>query len=162
MQINGKNEERGERRGWASVNFLPNLFLGASQPAPHVALDLEKNTTDCLQSTSSSSLCFSQHLLLFLFFLSADEDVTLAGFKEKFKTYVIVDSSGVNMWMSPASFKSSCDMVIRFYPFDRQTCHLTFGSLTFDNRLLKMTNKDDSHSTSGWNEKKLVLILMYR
>ena len=98
----------------------------------------------------------------FLIFLSADEDVTLAGFKEKFKTYVIVDSSGVNMWMSPASFKSSCDMVIRFYPFDRQTCHLTFGSLTFDNRLLKMMNKDDSHSTSGWNEKKLVLILMYR
>ena len=98
----------------------------------------------------------------FPIFLSADEDVTLAGFKEKFKTYVIVDSSGVNMWMSPASFKSSCDMVIRFYPFDRQTCHLTFGSLTFDNRLLKMMNKDDSHSTSGWNEKKLVLILMYR
>ena len=98
----------------------------------------------------------------FLIFLSADEDVTLAGFKEKFKTYVIVDSSGVNMWMSPASFKSSCDMVIRFYPFDRQTCHLTFGSLTFDNRLLKMMNKDDSHSTSGWTEKKLVLILMYR
>ena len=143
------------------VDFPPSLFLAASQPATRVALDPKKKKrlftvyfiiVSLLLPTSSP----------FLTVLSADEDVTLAGFKEKFKTYVIVDSSGVNMWMSPASFKSSCDMEIRFYPFDRQTCHLTFGSLTFDNRLLKMMNKDDSHSTSGWTEKKLVLILMYR
>lgn len=152
---------RGEPIGWASVDIPPSLLLAASQPAPRVALDPKKNKrlltvyfiiVSLILPTSSP----------FLIFLSADEDVTLAGFKEKFKTYVIVDSSGVNMWMSPASFKSSCDMVIRFYPFDRQTCHLTFGSLTFDNRLLKMVNKDDSHSTSGWTKKKLVLILMYR
>ena len=161
MQINGKNEERGERGGWASVDFPPSSFRAALQPAPHVALD-PKKMRDCSQSTSSSVSPILPTSSPFLIFLSADEDVTLAGFKEKFKTYVIVDSSGVNMWMSPASFKSSCDMVIRFYPFDRQTCHLTFGSLTFDNRLLKMMNKDDSHSTSGWTEKKLVFILKYR
>ena len=134
MQINGKSKERGEIG-----------IRSAFGPA-------------------RSSRIRNQRLMhaLGLIFLSADEDVTLAGFKEKFKTYVIVDSNGVNMWMSPASFKSSCDMVIRFYPFDRQTCHLTFGSLTFDNRLLKMMNKDNTHSTSGWTEKKLVFILMYR
>ena len=57
---------REERLGFGQ--FSAQLVPWASQPAPHVALDLEKNTTDCLQSTSSSSLCFSQHLLLFLFF----------------------------------------------------------------------------------------------
>ena len=143
--------------GRFSAQLVPCVFAACSS-----CCSRSKEKYNRLLSTSSSSLCLSQHLPLFLFFLSADEDVTLAGFKEKFKTYVIVDSSGVNMWMSPASFKSSCDMVIRFYPFDRQTCHLTFGSLTFDNRLLKMMNKDDSHSKSGWNEKKLVSILMYR
>ena len=127
-------------------------FTGTPGPPPSYAPAVYFIIVSLILPTSSP----------FLIFLSADEDVTLAGFKEKFKTYVIVDSSGVNMWMSPASFKSSCDMVIRFYPFDRQTCHLTFGSLTFDSRLLKMMNKDDSHSTSGWTEKKLVLILMYR
>lgn len=75
--------------------------------------------------------------------------MTLSGFKEKFKTYVTVDSDGVNMWMSPATFKSSCDMVIRFYPFDSQNCELTFGSWTFDNRLLKMISRDEKHSKSG-------------
>jgi len=82
--------------------------------------------------------------------ISADEDVTLAGFKEKFKTYVIVDSSGVNKWMSPATFKSSCDMVVTFYPFDKQRCEMTFGSWTFDNRLLTMVSKSSKHTHAGW------------
>ena len=82
--------------------------------------------------------------------ISADDDVKLAGFKEKFKTYVIVDSSGVNTWMSPATFKSSCDMMVTFYPFDKQRCEMTFGSWTFDNRLLKMVSKSNKHTHAGW------------
>lgn len=82
--------------------------------------------------------------------ISADEDVTLSGFKEKFKTYVIVDSSGGNKWMSPATFKSSCDMLVTYYPFDKQSCEMTFGSWTFDNRLLKMVSKSNKHSHAGW------------
>ena len=83
-------------------------------------------------------------------YISADEDVTLSGFKEKFKTYVIVDSAGMNKWMSPATFKSSCDMKVTFYPFDKQSCEMTFGSWTFDNRLLKMVRKSNKHSQTGW------------
>ena len=82
-------------------------------------------------------------------YISADEDVTLSGFQEKFKTFVIVDSSGVNKWMSPATFKSSCDMLVTFYPFDKQRCEMTFGSWTFDNRLLKMVSKSKKHTHAG-------------
>ena len=81
--------------------------------------------------------------------ISADEDVTLSGFKEKFKTFVIVDSDGMNKWMSPATFKSSCDMMVTFYPFDKQHCQMTFGSWTFDNRLLKMISSSSKYSHTG-------------
>ena len=91
-------------------------------------------------------------------FLSADEGVTMAGFTEKFKTYVVVNSEGVNMWMSPATFKSSCDMVIRMYPFDTQNCKLTFGSWTFDSRLLKIITRDKKHSKSGRNTNSILHI----
>ena len=86
-----------------------------------------------------------------LLFSSADEGVTLSGFTEKFKTNVIVSSDGVNIWMSPATFKSSCDMAVRFYPFDRQNCEMTFGSWTFDSRLVKMVSRDKEHTKSGWS-----------
>ena len=90
---------------------------------------------------------------MFSFFLplSADEDVALSGFKEKFKTYVIVDSKGLNKWMSPATFKSSCDMAVRYYPFDKQKCEMTFGSWTYDSRLLKTINPHTEHSPAGQN-----------
>ena len=84
--------------------------------------------------------------------ISADEDVTLSGFKEKFKTYVMVYSDGTNKWMSPATFKSSCDMRVKFYPFDTQECKLTFGSWTYDSRLLRMINPAGKYSHSGWLE----------
>lgn len=92
--------------------------------------------------------------------ISADGDVTLSGFKEKFKTYVIVDSSGVNKWMSPATFKSSCDMLVTFYPFDKQRCEMTFGSWTFDNRLLKMVSKSNKHTHAGLCDLHLMNFLL--
>ena len=93
-------------------------------------------------------------------YVSADEDVTLSGFKEKFKTFVIVDSSGVNKWTSPATFKSSCDMLVTFYPFDKQTCEMTFGSWTFDNRLLKMVSKSNKHTHAGLCDLHLMYFLL--
>ena len=69
---------------------------------------------------------------------------------------MIVDSSGVNKWMSPATFKSSCDMVVTFYPFDKQRCEMTFGSWTFDSRLLKMISKSNKRTHTGWCDYHLL------
>lgn len=64
----------------------------------------------------------------------------------------MVYSDGTNKWMSPATFKSSCDMRVKFYPFDKQECKLTFGSWTYDSRLLRMINPAGKYSHSGWLE----------
>lgn len=39
---------------------------------------------------------------------------------------------GSNSWYSPASFRSTCQIDVTFFPFDQQTCYMKFGSWTFE------------------------------
>ena len=39
---------------------------------------------------------------------------------------------GVVTWEPPASFKSSCDIDVKYFPFDEQKCVLSFGSWTYN------------------------------
>ena len=63
---------------------------------------------------------------------------------------------GLVKWEPPAIFKSSCDIDVRYFPFDEQTCWLKFGSWTFDGfqvndftlkAILKLSIKQKSNST---------------
>jgi len=69
---------------------------------------------------------------------NADELVIQAGHLEKFRSFVLVRNSGENMWVSPATFKSSCNLNVEFFPFDKQKCSMMFRSLTADSSLLNM------------------------
>ncbi|CAI5453896.1 unnamed protein product [Caenorhabditis angaria] len=48
-----------------------------------------------------------------------------------FYSNVVVEHTGEMLWVPPAVYKSSCLIDVEFFPFDEQTCSLTFGSWTF-------------------------------
>lgn len=39
---------------------------------------------------------------------------------DQFKTQIVINSSGWNMWLSPAIIISSCKMDVKYFPFDTQ------------------------------------------
>ena len=42
------------------------------------------------------------------------------GGMDQFKTQIVINSSGWNMWLSPAIIISSCKMDVKYFPFDTQ------------------------------------------
>eukprot|EP00112_Aurelia_sp_Birch-Aquarium-sp1_P007388 Seg1804.2 transcript_id=Seg1804.2/GoldUCD/mRNA.D3Y31 product="Neuronal acetylcholine receptor subunit alpha-7" protein_id=Seg1804.2/GoldUCD/D3Y31 len=48
------------------------------------------------------------------------------------KAKVVLRFDGHIIWANPALFKSSCEINVRYFPFDDQTCHLKFGSMTYN------------------------------
>ncbi|KAK3726643.1 hypothetical protein QZH41_012274 [Actinostola sp. cb2023] len=61
---------------------------------------------------------------------SADSE--FSGGLEKYKTRVIMKYNGGQTWYSPASFRSTCQIDVTFFPFDQQACFMKFGSWTFE------------------------------
>lgn len=51
---------------------------------------------------------------------------------DKYRTLIMINSDGTCSWFAPASFKSTCRVNVRFFPFDIQECKLKFGSWAFD------------------------------
>ncbi|KAK7112949.1 acetylcholine receptor subunit alpha-type acr-16-like [Littorina saxatilis] len=50
----------------------------------------------------------------------------------------VLSDNGDVVWIPQAVFKSSCSIDIRHFPFDVQTCHLKFGSWTYDGSKLDL------------------------
>ncbi|KAG5842863.1 hypothetical protein ANANG_G00182260 [Anguilla anguilla] len=76
-----------------------------------------------------------------LLYNSADDK-----FDSTFKTNVKVNSNGFCQYLPPGIFMSTCNVDVRWFPFDIQKCELKFGSWTFDGWLLdlQMTDADVS------------------
>uniref|UniRef100_A0A671UM11 Neuronal acetylcholine receptor subunit alpha-7 n=1 Tax=Sparus aurata TaxID=8175 RepID=A0A671UM11_SPAAU len=68
-----------------------------------------------------------------LLYNSADDD-----FDSTFKTNVLVNSSGYAEYLPPGIFMSTCNVDVRWFPFDIQRCELKFGSWTYDGWLLDL------------------------
>ena len=52
--------------------------------------------------------------------------------KEQREAMAVVSSDGSVLWIPMAIYKSTCSIDITHFPFDQQTCHLKFGSWTYD------------------------------
>ncbi|XP_030645024.1 cholinergic receptor, nicotinic, alpha 11 [Chanos chanos] len=72
-----------------------------------------------------------------LLYNSADDK-----FDSTFKTNVLVNSSGYCTYLPPGIFMSTCNVDVRWFPFDIQKCELKFGSWTFDGWLLDLQMSD--------------------
>lgn len=68
-------------------------------------------------------------LVLFSFFIlhSADGEYVVTTL-----TKAVLHHTGRVYWTPPAIFKSSCEIDVRYFPFDQQTCFMKFGSWTYD------------------------------
>ncbi|XP_041364592.1 neuronal acetylcholine receptor subunit alpha-10-like isoform X2 [Gigantopelta aegis] len=58
--------------------------------------------------------------------------------EEKREALAVLTNDGSVIWMPQAVFKSSCSIDIRHFPFDIQSCHLKFGSWTYDGSKLDL------------------------
>ncbi|EDO26899.1 predicted protein, partial [Nematostella vectensis] len=51
-------------------------------------------------------------------------------------TQVTAEESGLMTWSGPATFVGTCEMSLQVWPFDKQKCSLSFGSMSYGNNLL--------------------------
>ncbi len=65
-----------------------------------------------------------------------------------YKANVMVKNTGRVTWMSPVTLRASCVIDVKWFPFDQQSCDLTFGSisLTVSKLGLNFLNKPGSVS----------------
>ncbi|KAK6643823.1 hypothetical protein RUM43_000086 [Polyplax serrata] len=57
-------------------------------------------------------------------------------------TKAILHHTGKVVWTPPAIFKSSCEIDVRYFPFDQQTCFMKFGSWTYDGDQIDLKHID--------------------
>ena len=58
--------------------------------------------------------------------------------EKKHEELISLYSDGMIRWVPPAIYKSSCQLDMRNFPFDTQTCHFKFGSWTYDGNKLDL------------------------
>uniref|UniRef100_A0A0N4ZYX0 Nicotinic acetylcholine receptor n=1 Tax=Parastrongyloides trichosuri TaxID=131310 RepID=A0A0N4ZYX0_PARTI len=59
-------------------------------------------------------------------------------YEVSFMCNVVINHKGEMLWVPPAIYKSSCIIVVDYFPFDIQTCHLIFGSWTYNSSEVKL------------------------
>ncbi|KAL3865422.1 hypothetical protein ACJMK2_042812 [Sinanodonta woodiana] len=62
----------------------------------------------------------------------------------------MVSYDGTIRWPPPVRFRSSCKVVITFFPFDSQECEMKFGSWTYDKAQVDLINKTAEVDVSSY------------
>ena len=103
-----------------------------------------------------SSLCYMNFRTPYIvpivqyrgFCFSVDE--TKAATQVFTQTNCIVSDVGYVLWVVPTMLKSSCQIDVRYFPFDQQRCPLKFGSWTYDGFQLDLINLLDHGDMSKY------------
>ncbi|XP_033096436.1 acetylcholine receptor subunit alpha-like 1 [Anneissia japonica] len=72
-------------------------------------------------------------------------------------TKCLVYPNGLVYWLPPAIYKSSCQINVRYFPFDEQICSMKFGSWTYDGSLIDlnpaagMVDLEDYWESGEWD-----------
>ncbi|XP_077989122.1 neuronal acetylcholine receptor subunit alpha-2-like [Glandiceps talaboti] len=53
-------------------------------------------------------------------------------------TKALVYNDGLVYWLPPAIYKSSCNIDVKYFPFDEQQCVMKYGSWTYDKALVDL------------------------
>lgn len=85
--------------------------------------------------------------VILLYLYSADDDKSFGGNLDRLNTRAILKYDGSTKWMAPIILKSKCDIDVKYFPFDTQTCPLKFGSWTYDKGRLNLVNEDSKADT---------------
>ncbi|NP_001079601.1 acetylcholine receptor subunit alpha-1-A precursor [Xenopus laevis] len=68
------------------------------------------------------------------------------------ETKVLLDYTGKIIWLPPAIFKSYCEMIVTYFPFDLQNCSMKLGTWTYDGTLVVINPENDRPDLSNFME----------
>ncbi|KAG8444309.1 hypothetical protein GDO86_002313 [Hymenochirus boettgeri] len=88
---------------------------------------------------------------------NADGDFAIA--KE---TNVLLEYNGKITWTPPAIFKSYCEIIVTYFPFDQQNCSMKLGTWTYDGSLVAINPEGDRPDLSNFMESGEWLMKDYR
>ncbi|XP_013773976.1 acetylcholine receptor subunit alpha-like [Limulus polyphemus] len=69
-------------------------------------------------------------------------------FEVTLTTKAQVNFKGLIEWKPPAIYKSSCIIDVEYFPFDKQTCVMKFGSWTYDGFKVDLRHKEEIQGTN--------------
>ena len=79
-------------------------------------------------------------------------DTSVSG-TDVYKAHLRVNNNGTVLWMSPVTLHSSCDINIKWFPFDSQVCGLVFGSTSMTKEMLDLKFYKQPKSVEAFRDK---------
>ncbi|KAI4880287.1 hypothetical protein NFI96_030724 [Prochilodus magdalenae] len=78
------------------------------------------------------------------------------------ETKVLLEHTGLITWNPPAIFKSYCEIVVLYFPFDLQNCSMKLGTWTYDGNLVVINPDSDRPDLSNFMESGEWVMKDYR
>ena len=119
------------------LESLPLHLCNRNVMFPSCLMGIANGRMSNLKTKRLRSLVKTNITCFYILDFSADDD-----FDGTFHTNVICNFDGSCKWLPPGMFKSTCQIDIRWFPFDEQRCILKFGSWTYDGRYLNLVFDD--------------------